>query len=266
MDKKVTIKDVAESAGVSKATVSYILNNREDQSISEATKKKVWQVVNMLNYRPNSFAQNMRVSHEKRMVAFFFPNNPTPLEKLAYFDLIEELKIVFHDKNYEVLLLNNAMERVNTADAIITCGITRKEFFSLGDCNLVPLISVDCRIDDPIFFEIAYDYTKLQETARNYFGSSYTFVDISPRDESIKTEILNNFSDVLFVDRLSDLIHAPLKNVLVVQKSLYEIFSEINSCNVYYPSNGLVVKAQQIAHCVQLAIEHKQCTQHIFQI
>ena len=51
MNKKVTIKDVAEAAGVCKATVSYVLNDRKDQKISEETKKKVWQVVNMLGYR-----------------------------------------------------------------------------------------------------------------------------------------------------------------------------------------------------------------------
>ena len=62
MNKKVTIKDVAEAAGVCKATVSYVLNDRKDQKISEETKKKVWQVVNMLGYRPNAFAQNMRTA------------------------------------------------------------------------------------------------------------------------------------------------------------------------------------------------------------
>ena len=33
MDKKITMQDVADAAGVSKSTVSFILNHREDQRI-----------------------------------------------------------------------------------------------------------------------------------------------------------------------------------------------------------------------------------------
>ena len=47
MEKKVTVKDVAREAGVSVATVSYIMNNRTDQKISEATRKKVLQIANL---------------------------------------------------------------------------------------------------------------------------------------------------------------------------------------------------------------------------
>ena len=38
--KKITIKDVARQAGVSTATVSYIVNNRTDIKITEETRKK----------------------------------------------------------------------------------------------------------------------------------------------------------------------------------------------------------------------------------
>ena len=41
MGNKVTVKDVAREAGVSVATVSYIMNNRTDVKISDATRKKV---------------------------------------------------------------------------------------------------------------------------------------------------------------------------------------------------------------------------------
>lgn len=41
MTSKITIKDIAREAGVSVATVSYVLNQRNDQKISEETRNKV---------------------------------------------------------------------------------------------------------------------------------------------------------------------------------------------------------------------------------
>lgn len=45
MTSKVTIKDIAREAGVSVATVSYVLNQRNDQKISEETRNKVLHII-----------------------------------------------------------------------------------------------------------------------------------------------------------------------------------------------------------------------------
>src|SRR4051812_9609919 len=52
MIKMVTIKDIAEKASVSIATVSRVLNNDPLLSVSDDTRKKVLEVVNKLNYKP----------------------------------------------------------------------------------------------------------------------------------------------------------------------------------------------------------------------
>ena len=41
MKNNITIKDVAREAGVSVATVSYVINERNDKRISDKTRKKV---------------------------------------------------------------------------------------------------------------------------------------------------------------------------------------------------------------------------------
>ena len=52
--------DVARRAGVSRATVSYVLNDAPDQSISEQTREAVHRAARELGYRPNSSARSLR--------------------------------------------------------------------------------------------------------------------------------------------------------------------------------------------------------------
>jgi LacI family transcriptional regulator len=55
--EKVTIDDVARLAGVSKSTVSFVLNNRP--SISLETRDRVRDVIRKLNYQPNQIARSL---------------------------------------------------------------------------------------------------------------------------------------------------------------------------------------------------------------
>ncbi|MFV0558686.1 MAG: LacI family DNA-binding transcriptional regulator [Enterococcus sp.] len=61
---KVTIKQIAEMAGVSVTTVSQILNNKGTR-FSDETRRKVWEVVNEHQYKPDFFASNLIKRHSK---------------------------------------------------------------------------------------------------------------------------------------------------------------------------------------------------------
>jgi len=60
--KKVTMKDIAEKAGVSTTTVSKILNN-VDMHISEATRARVLGLVQEYHYIPNEIAKGLKGKH-----------------------------------------------------------------------------------------------------------------------------------------------------------------------------------------------------------
>ncbi|WP_058302635.1 LacI family DNA-binding transcriptional regulator [Gorillibacterium timonense] len=57
--KKWTIDDVAKKAGVSKSTVSQYLNQRYEY-MSEATRKRIAEVVDELDYKPNGIARSLK--------------------------------------------------------------------------------------------------------------------------------------------------------------------------------------------------------------
>lgn len=91
MKDRVTIHDVARAAGVSAATVSYVINQREDQSISENTKQKIWHVINLLNYKPSVFAKNLRAEPHSKLIAVC-TGELNPLARAEYLYMLEILR------------------------------------------------------------------------------------------------------------------------------------------------------------------------------
>ena len=65
----VTMKDVAERAGVSQATVSLVLNNVRGSRVADATRDRVMGAVRDLGYSTNAFARSLR-SGESGMIGF----------------------------------------------------------------------------------------------------------------------------------------------------------------------------------------------------
>ena len=56
-NRHVTIADVARTANVSRALVSFVLNGRKD--VAPATRIRILQAIEELGYRPNAVARNL---------------------------------------------------------------------------------------------------------------------------------------------------------------------------------------------------------------
>ncbi|MGW0706349.1 LacI family DNA-binding transcriptional regulator [Streptomyces sp. NPDC002643] len=82
-----TSADVARLAGVSRATVSYVLNNTSAVRISEPTRRRVHEAAKELGYVPHAAARSLRAGHS-RMVVMPTPNVPAgPLYSQFFSDL-----------------------------------------------------------------------------------------------------------------------------------------------------------------------------------
>ncbi|MEG3627921.1 LacI family DNA-binding transcriptional regulator [Streptomyces poriticola] len=73
-----TSADVARLAGVSRATVSYVLNNASAVRISEPTRRRVREAAEELGYVPHAAARSLRAGHSRMVVmpAPTFPVGP----------------------------------------------------------------------------------------------------------------------------------------------------------------------------------------------
>lgn len=264
MDKKVTMQDVADAAGVSKSTVSFILNGRDDLRISEQTKKKVWQVINMLNYRPNLYAKNLRGTQMNKVIAFFMCHGLSDLEKLSFYEFFDTAANILLESGQRAQLLLE-IGRLDNADAIVARNLSREEFAALAECNFIPLVAGDCVINDPIFYEVSLDYQSLKRQADRALPEGYTYVCSRPRDEALVRQLTAVFPRTAFVDTLADLKALDDGAVFVTEPFLQKILGATGRA-VFCPDGLLERQIRQILACVSLAVGGEKQERHSFSV
>ncbi len=95
---KPTIQDVADRAGVSKATVSAVLNDKG--TVKASTREEVLAAIRELNYRPNPAARRPLSSRDIRSVGFVLREIANPY----YAEIIAGAEDYFREQGYTILI------------------------------------------------------------------------------------------------------------------------------------------------------------------
>jgi len=109
--KYITLKMVAEKAGVSVNTASRAINNKSD--INEETKKKVLKIAQKLGYVRNATAVALR-TRETRTIGVAIADNRNPF----YAEVLNGMEEAAREKNYHIILANTQRDYKKEEEAI----------------------------------------------------------------------------------------------------------------------------------------------------
>ena len=100
------ITDIAKLSGVSKATVSRVLNN--SPNVKEETREKIMKIIEKNNYYPNAIARNLS-KRENNSIGVIIPDISNPF----FAKIVDKISIEAEKKGLNVFLCNSGEEFKN---------------------------------------------------------------------------------------------------------------------------------------------------------
>lgn len=169
--EKISLKDIAEAAGVSTALVSFVLNGkRKEYRVGEETAQRILKIANDMNYQPNLAAKSLR-SGKTKTIGLVVSDISNPF----FSQLARVLEDEAAKQNYTVLfgssdenkdkmnsLVGNLINKGVDGLIIVPCEGSERIIASLVYDN-VPIV-----LFDRYFSDINVSYVAL-----NNFNASY---------------------------------------------------------------------------------------------
>jgi hypothetical protein len=199
---KITLRDIANECNVSVATVSYVLNHSEKEKIAHTTRLKIVEAATRLHYVPNAKAK-CHVNKKSNLIGIIvnLKRENTSSKKIIYYDLVAELSYIMQKMGFETVLIptNDLSGDVNviakhSLDAVFIIDADNRFVKKITQHYYVPIIFIDCVVNDPLFCSIYPDYTEIIEKSKEILNTSTPFLimeDIC--NQELKEQISNQF-------------------------------------------------------------------------
>ncbi len=97
-----TLEDIARMSGVSRSTVSRVINN--DPNVKETTRLKVWEIIHTINFQPNLAARSLAAGRTQ-VLGLVIPMAVTSIFADPYFPLlIQGISSACNSSGYSMML------------------------------------------------------------------------------------------------------------------------------------------------------------------
>ena len=160
----VTIKDIADEAGVSPTTVSRVLNDKPD--VSAKTKKKVQKVIDRCDYNPNSIARGL-VLNKSYTLGLVIPDISNPFFPEVAKGIEDKAKaagysVIFCNTDNHTRGEKKALELMKSKQVdgmIVSLAINEEnedELAELAEDNF-PVVQIDRKIPEADFPAVVID-------------------------------------------------------------------------------------------------------------
>jgi LacI family transcriptional regulator len=163
MPRRVTAQDVADLAGVSRSTVSLVLNGRADGNISATKQLQVIEAARQLDYRPNAVALSLRSQRSWAIGALSwrgaagFPGGMLhaswdTAKAAGYLLMIMDTN---DDREHEALAVSSLLDR--QVDAVVVVAPDLSEYRPPEALAQIPTVLINCLDPDRTVVSIAPD-------------------------------------------------------------------------------------------------------------
>lgn len=167
MKKRVSIKDVAQEAGVSVATTSYALNHVLASRISEKTAMNVREVAKRMGYVPSLSARTM-INRQSRLIGVIIPQtgqtNVMDFRNPFYAEILSGIEHVARENGYHIMVSGTGpnqdfsnVAQMRQLDAIIIIGTYSSQFLEDIKQTGIPVVLVDAYVEDEYFHQVRID-------------------------------------------------------------------------------------------------------------
>lgn len=171
---KITIKEIADLAGVSIATVSNVLNNKG--RVSEETRQLVLEMVKKYNYTPNLSARSLK-SNQSHLISVILPHlRRGELEDSPFFwQIISAIEQGAHGEKFHIILTGTPDKedldfvQGRNLDGVIAIGVNEDhDLFSKLHNRNIPCVFIDSHITSKPVYQV-----NSNDKLGGYLGTKY---------------------------------------------------------------------------------------------